>query len=275
MKKLISDDKIEVLEVSNNDGFSNSDEIYHNFKIIDPRDKTYSSLKSILSDYSRINLKTSIPNVIYSRLGLGLEARADVTGENIAEFVLPLVEFIRKLQPDCIVACDRGARPIAQAVSALYHSLYGNLPSADGIINMRRISKANPVEQTKEHLRLLVDKLMQDRDHATILVLDDWINSGFTQRIVNKMFSELSEGKIDVKFGVLVGSGADVSGKLGDYSVVWHDEPELTGIEYDGFVPRIIHSEARRKFLEQMSRNIREVSKAIKQRRSQEIQDET
>lgn len=92
-----------------------------------------------------------------------------------------------------------------------------------------------------------------------VLVLDDWVATGGTRNMVRELFDELSGGKINLLYGVMRGSGADVSGKqdsgaLGD----WHDRPDLIGVDYDAFSlkPHRVDSPAALAYRQRMAANI-------------------
>jgi hypothetical protein len=71
----------------------------------------------------------------------------------------------------------------------------------------------------------------------TVLVLDDWVSSGGTKTLAQDVFSYLGKKKIKVKFGVLVGSGGDISGhsaRTSGFAGVtdWRDDSEIIGVKY-------------------------------------------
>lgn len=192
---------------------------------------TYTHLASIISKkFSSLQI---------SPLGLNLNPTRDASigADNLAEYILPIVEYIHSIKPDYVVASDRGARLIGLAVFRLYGELYGRFPTSDGTLRFRRFSKSNSLEQTEEHLKPLVDEMLSHKDKPTVLVLDDWVVSGGTQRMARGVFDKLGKGKIKVKYGVLIGPGADVSGHDGQNgnfggSVDWHDDTNVIGVDY-------------------------------------------
>ncbi len=180
------------------------------------------------------------------------------SAEKMGRFVRPIVEYIRQTCPDYVIACDSGARFFGLAVFRTYHQLYGRFPTADGTLRFRRFSKDNSLDTTKEYLTPLVNEMLTYRDKPNVLVLDDSINSGETRRLARQTFDELSNGKINIRFGVLIGTGADISiwgsnlfrydSLTGDIGIDfdWKDNSHLIGIEYgDGIVSSGVNAKAR------------------------------
>lgn len=192
--------------------------------------------------------------------GVNFASPPNITAKNISEIAFPIVTYIHKLQPDYIVACDRGARLIGFAVKYLYNKLHGKLPTVDGSLRFRRISKSNSQEQTAKYLKPLVREILTDCDkrNPVVLVLDDWVASGSTKRETKEIFNELGEGWIDLKFGVLVGDGADVAGTIQDHDVEWHDNPRIIGVDYEEFEPRITNPEESAAYRQSIIQNIDE-----------------
>lgn len=220
--------------------------------------KSYKDLDKIIN-YNIINIiPKKFSKISTSPQGFTgyLEDNAMITADNIAEYVFPIVEYIHATQPDAIVACDRGARLIGLATFMLYKELYGKLPTTDGTVRFRRISKSNNESKTQKHLAPLAKELLAVRKNPTVLVLDDWVVSGDTKRIATDAFENLSNGRIDVKFGVLQGGNADVSGNDSKSygfagTVDWHDDAKLIGVNYNGMTAQIVstqeHLEYRRR----------------------------
>ena len=178
-------------------------------------------------------------NIQSSPLGLNLTIgdSASITADNIGEFALPIVEYIHQTQPDYVVASDRGARLLGLAVFNLHKKLYGRFPTADGTIRFRRLSKSNTQKATERHLQPLVDEMLSHKKKPTVLVLDDWVCSGGTKKLAQTVFDKLSKGRIKTKFGVLIGSGGDVSGhpkQTSGFTGVtdWRDDSNIIGVRY-------------------------------------------
>jgi len=195
---------------------------------------------NIIKNYDPI-LSNKFNKLKFSQFGLGLYLKdtASITADNIGEFALPIVEYIRQTQPDYVVASDRGARLLGLAVFGLYTKLYGKFPTSDGTLRFRRFSKSNTQEATEQHLQTLVDEMLWYKKRPTVLVLDDWVCSGGTKRLAQEVFDKLGKGRIKVKFGVLIGSGADISGHSGQTlgfggTTDWHDDSNIIGVRYDG-----------------------------------------
>lgn len=196
-----------------------------------------------------------------------------ITAENIAEAVLPLVQYIHDTKPDFVIASDRGARLIGLAVAQLYKELYGRLPTVDGTLRFRRFSKSNNQSNTKKHLKPLAEEIMQKskRKKPVVLVLDDWVCSGGTKSLARTLLRDLTDKKVDVKFGVLIGGEADVSGcDPGTTSyggtVDWHDNTNMIGVEYHGVKPRLVHSLESFEYRRRMYGSIRKFAKKLKKK---------
>ncbi len=197
-------------------------------------------------EYKKINLEKIIEKNIYQNLyiktsgqGINLTSRdsTSITAGNIGEFALPIVEYIRQINPDYIIACDRGARLLGLAVFKLYGELYGRLPTVDGTLRFRRISKSESQNDTEAHLRPLVEEMLEQRKRPCVLVLDDWVCSGGTKNLAKDVFYKLGKGRIEVKFGVLVGGEADISGHSSHASgfagvTDWRDDSNIIGVRY-------------------------------------------
>ena len=232
---------------------------YNKYKNINKIIKTKNEelFKNIYENYKIPSILSNKFNSIQtSPLGLNLTLRdsASITADNIGEFALPIVEYIHQTQPDYIVASDRGARLLGLAVFRLHNRLYGRFPTTDGTIRFRRFSKSNTQEATEQHLQPLVDEILQQTEYEratgirrllprkikkkpTVLVLDDWVCSGGTKRLAQSVFDKLGKGRIKTKFGVLVGSGADVSGhsaQTAGFAGVtdWRDDSNIIGVRY-------------------------------------------
>jgi len=217
----------------------------------------------------------------YSPLGLNLSVKdsASITADNIGEFALPIVEYIRQTQPDYVVASDRGARLLGLAVFRLYNRLYGELPTVDGTLRFRRFSKSNSQEQTEKYLQPLANEMLAHKKKPKVLVLDDWVCSGGTKRLAQSVFDKLGRGKIKVKFGVLLGSGADISGHgwqtSGFVGVTdWRDDSDIIGVRYgnsdfgyQGIVAEPVRSEQAIDYRQRMYKGIDKLVEKITERK--------
>lgn len=173
------------------------------------------------------------PSFLTGLSGISLEPKTGVTIDNIAEFAYPLAQFVHEVRPDYILACDRGARMIAMAVHMLYQRLYGALPTLDHSVHFRKISTKVPESEIEPSLKPLVRRMVEAAQNPTVLVLDDWVSSGGTQRLVDQVFERLSQGRARLLYGVMVGGKADVSGRTdGAKECFWRDKEDIVGIRY-------------------------------------------
>ena len=199
-----------------------------------------------------------------------------VTAETIGEYVLPIVEFIEEEQPDYIIACDRGGRPLGLAVASMYKKMHGRLPTVDGTLRFRRITKTNEEAVTEEHVRPLVEEMLTNRQYPKVLVLDDCIVYGGTKYLVQKIFNRMGEGRIQLTFGVLCGSGGNISGSS---SLKWFDWEEngVVGVSYTAnncnakivkgesakTWRRTMYDSVERMHLQNLEKGIKELRKAV------------
>jgi len=185
-----------------------------------------------------------------------------VTADTIAGSVFPLVEYAAMTRPDCIIACDRWARPIWVAAQRLYQWVFWKLPTFDGKVNFKRISKSNPYEMTREHLRPLIENVLKTNPNPTILILDDWVVSWTTRQIVERCCKDIARWRwnITVKFWVLQWQWWDISWNPGHawlnaWTVSWHDNGDMIGIDYDGVTPKYVDTDVSKNFYERLLRS--------------------
>ena len=169
-----------------------------------------------------------------------LQAGADVviSADNIAEFAYPLVQFIEQEKPDYIVCCDRGARVFGMAIKMMYRQMFGALPTIDGLMYFRKITRKLPYSDVEAKMKDLLSQIQSKArgKRLKVLVVDDWVSTGGTQEVVKRLFVGMN---IDLKFGVIRGTKADISGKLDSrLMTAWTDDSEQIGVEYtDGVSP--------------------------------------
>ena len=201
------------------------------------------------------NNKSFISGIIQTNSGINLSftslKSARATAEDVCEFVLPIVQYIRELKPDYIVANDRGARVVGLAVAQMYKRLHGRLPTVDGSLRFRRFSKSNTRGETERHVQPLVEEMLRKKERPVVLFLDDWVCSGKTRNIAEETFKKLSGGKVETKFAVFSGHGGNVSGTC-SLNVDWADNPQLIGVDYKGTNAFAVRSEESREYRKRM-----------------------
>jgi len=228
--------KEKIYEIDKYNSIISENKIYFNFN----KNIKEDIIENYIINYNIPNIiNKQFNNIQTSPLGLNLTIgdSASITADNIGEFALPIVEYIHQTQPDYVVASDRGARLLGLAVFNLHKKLYGRFPTADGTIRFRRLSKSNTQKATERHLQPLVDEMLSHKKKPTVLVLDDWVCSGGTKKLAQTVFDKLSKGRIKTKFGVLIGSGGDVSGhpkQTSGFTGVtdWRDDSNIIGVRY-------------------------------------------
>src|SRR3989338_8673996 len=254
-------------------------EMDYSNKMIEELNSKFRKYSNLLNPNLQPYMSMPFGSAIYSPMGLNVNVKdsTSISAYNLGQFALPIVEYIHAVRPDCIIACDRGARLLGLAVHRLHQQLYGKLPTTDGTLRFRRISKSNSEEETEEHLRPLINEMLIKDGKQTVLVLDDWVVSGETKRIAQRVFDRLGKGRIKVKFGVLVGEGADISGhssRTSGFAGVtdWHDNSNIIGVQYGkdawfggGINPRPVRSEEAKSYRERMREGINKLVESIKQ----------
>lgn len=204
----------------------------------------------------------------FGNFGLFLETSTTITPDNIAEFAYPIVQFMQQTAPDYVIACDRGARLLGLAVHLLYQELYGELPTRNHSLMFRRISRSVPTSETAALLKPDIDKMTAQTASPSVLVLDDWVNSGQTKDITQTAFDKLSGGKAQVLYGVMRGPGADVTGKSDSAAMAeWHDNPNLIGVDYDyqdGTTPKKVNSKDAIEYRQRIAASIKEFAAGVK-----------
>lgn len=166
------------------------------------------------------------------------QERLQITPSNIPKYIYPLVQYIYRVQPDYIIVLDSGARLSGVAVHLLYQKLYGRLPTVDHLMHFSKVSHFSPFELNREELRPDVERMLPMNPNPLLFVMDDWINTGMTQRMIKHIISDLSGNKIKMRFGVmreLFTGIADVSGaRFSGVRTSWRDNTNLIGIRYEG-----------------------------------------
>ncbi len=172
-----------------------------------------------------------------------------VDPENSMRLVYPLASFIHEERPDYILAIDSGARIASLALVALYHELYGELPTKDHSIHFKKVSHSFPFRLVKRQLQGDVKQALTACETPLFFVIDDCVNTGLTAAMIRKAISQLSNGRINVRFGVMREFLARVTDVKGDtFSLArptWRNKQSLIGVEYlDGTTPQVIRSSA-------------------------------
>lgn len=159
-----------------------------------------------------------------------------ITPENLPYFILPIVNYIHEFQPDCVIALDTGARIIGLAVFKLFTEMYGTFPTITHALLFRRVSHKISQELVAKQVKQDILSLLAQREHPRLFIVDDWTTTGKTTSVVKTMIDTLSQGKIDVRVGVMrefITNVADIHGDR--FSVArsqWHHKSEKIGISY-------------------------------------------
>lgn len=194
-----------------------------------------------------------------------------ISPDNIAYSIYPIAEFVNEARPDYIIALDRGGRITGFALYRLYHELYGSLPTQDHILHFKKISRRIPRQQIYEQLKPDVEKILETNNFPTVLVVDDWINTGRTRTMINQVFSELSDGKINVFYGVMRGWGKNVIGdRVSMVNCSWHNNGDLIGVEYSKETgkARSLRSPQAIFLRQRVSENVKKFAQEVKANRS-------
>jgi hypothetical protein len=222
--------------------------------------------------------RTVLPRPTLRNLYDRVTSKFLVMPENIGYAVYPLVEFIHEERPDYILAFDRGARITALATAMLHRELYGDLPTRDHKINLRKVSVNVDRDILRVQLQSDVGQMLASTESPKVLLLDDWIHGGQTKALATDLITEFSGGKADIHYGVMIGNGtgkglgkgkgegADVWGvgsNFGYYS--WRNKTHLIGIDYnDDLQPHSTLSPQAVIFRNKVARNIRRFAGQVK-----------
>ena len=167
---------------------------------------------------------------------LKASSKVVITPENLPLLAHPIADFIHQEKPDYVMAFDRGARLLGVATLMIHRRLYGELPTRDRKINLRKVSTSVPQEEMRRQLQSDVEIMLEHADTPQVLLLDDLVNSGKTRRMATDLITEFSDGKVDILFGVLRGKGkdADVSGDRHSFAYcAWRNRSDVLGVNYD------------------------------------------
>lgn len=163
---------------------------------------------------------------------------------DLAQMSLPVVGFIRKLKPDIIVGCDRGARLYSLAVHSMWRARYADekLPTLSSQLHFARLSTSLPVEVTAIALRRIIEQSYNrakqlgkrlNGENLRMMFIDDWIISGATREQILQSLDALGIGSlVQTSFALMCGTGGDVSGSSNSVSPPWHDNETVIGVGY-------------------------------------------
>lgn len=178
-----------------------------------------------------------------------------ISWHNIGDYILPIVQYIRKTSPDHIIAIDRGGRLVGLAAKILYRELYGDLPTVGGMIKFVYFSNrlkpyVSAYRLSKENIKPLVAEILNNAPtgKSKVTILDDYAGSCETLRGIRKIFNELSGGTLELSAAVMQGiggnyGGADISSSERHIRTWdWEVYEQLSGVDYvpENFKPVII-----------------------------------
>ena len=134
------------------------------------------------------------------------------------------------------MALDTGARIIGLAVFKLYGKLYGPFPTIDHKLLFRRVSHKIPQQLVLNQIKADIISLTTRKTFSRLFIVDDWVTTGRTTRMVEKIINEISLGRIDIRFGVTREFFTNIADVHGDrFSIArseWHHKANLIGITY-------------------------------------------
>jgi len=195
-----------------------------------------------------------------------IKSKFMITPENIAYSVFPIVEAIHAIEPDFILALDRGGRIVGMATYMLYQELYGSLPSQDHAIHFQKISRRVPTEVIHKRLEPFAKNALTVSDFPTVFVIDDWMNTGITKAKLDHVLAELSDNRITTYYGVLRGRGENVIGdRLSLTLCTWHNASNLIGVEYttETGLPQSVHSQDALLLRRTIAENIKQFAERV------------
>jgi len=163
--------------------------------------------------------------------------------------VLRLLEYADALQPTTILICDCDARPIGQSLEYLAAAKAVELPSADGALHYRKVSRRTSPARLQAHLADFFEHTAElaGAEKPSILVVDDHISSGGTLQNFRKTLKN-SGLDAEVRWATYTGRGTDFSAfpHIGPSALMpWRDRPDVIGISYDEALQPVEHATER------------------------------
>jgi hypothetical protein len=160
-------------------------------------------------------------------LAEGKEHR-DIRTRELPYLTRPLIEAIHEVQPDTVIAADRGGRPVALAVMRGWRHRYPGerFPTIDNAIHFARISSRSV--SARDILPMMRRSLygsgvLLDKDEeelfdadAKIALLDDWAVDGNAFRRFKEGAIELGFLQENIFFMTLAGQPIDENHVIGD-----------------------------------------------------------
>ncbi len=166
-----------------------------------------------------------------------------VTMAELAAMTLPVVDYIGAQNPDIVIGCDRGARIYSFAVYSMWQRRQRErFPTLNGDINYARLSTSLAPDVVTTVLHQVIKNALQEGERQNhpatnppkIMFIDDWISSGATRRHILGAIKEMGIlDKVDIRFVVMCGEGADATGATKRVHIPWHDDPNVIGVNYD------------------------------------------
>lgn len=217
----------------------------HNKSQFDPLYLKYGALSLRANANMKANTpaQPSLSNIAPQNL---TSYEGEITIEQLTEMAVPVVDFIREVQPHVVVGCDRGGRMFSLAVHAVWGERFDGeaFPTVDSKIHFARISKSEDMGRMHEQFgRIMKQARAQaerrgvdlDQEQLRVLFIDDWVNSGGTREITENLASVYDAQPY---FAVMRGDKADVSGWDGENWAKpgWSDQPQMIGVNYTSVV---------------------------------------
>ncbi len=198
-----------------------------------------------------------------------LKNKLIVDAENVMRLIYPLVRYIHEKRPDYLLALDSGARITSLAILALYSELYGELPTKDHAIHFKKVSHKFTPALIKHQLEGCVQQALSANESPLLFVIDDCTNTGITASRVRRAVSELSNGKVRLRFGVMREFLAGITDVKGDtFSLArpaWRNQPELIGVYYsDNTIPHVLSTQEAISLREQIRSSAKQFAAKIK-----------
>lgn len=191
----------------------------------------------------------------------GITAPTDyfrVNAKTIKFLALPVIDYLHALQPDAVIAADRGARLLALATHHGWRYRYPGqrFPTIDGKIHLARISRnidqptlydtiLFALKQARLPQSEVPGRYVDPETAPTVVLMDDFVKSGATLANFKHAANAYGIPRQNVVLVTMKGLElddqehyvADVHSLAGDYE--WSDEPDIIGIDYDSANPTI------------------------------------
>lgn len=180
------------------------------------------------------------------------EQRQDyyVDGTDLPYLVRPVIEAIHDLQPDAVIAADRGGRPIGFAIIAGWRQRFPGVrfPTSDESVHFARVSSRS-VERTGAEdavkTALLRGQIIDNQDSrkapkgTKLVFVDDWVYDGGTTRIFEEIAEDMGVKAKNRLLYTMLGKQKHDRHIVGDSRRIigcrWNNDSYISGVTYPDY----------------------------------------